>query len=161
MKLNENIKIGDNEVTLKDLLKNREFMVINLNQEQKNTTTTIFKVAFNNVAITNSNKLSFYDNGIKIGKGISKVRVDLTLWLEQKSTSYVSYHIYKNNQEMTYNLNQNTGAVWSTGNSFSYITVSEGDVIYAYVRFADADNNLNRIAGFYANSCNLAVQVIE
>ena len=127
MKLNENVKIGDNEVTLKDLLKNREFMVINLNQEQKNTTTTIFKVAFNNVAIKNGDKLSFY----------------------------------KNNQEMTYNLNKNTGAIWSTGNSFLYISVNEGDVIYAYVRFADADNNLNRIAGFYANSCNLAVQVIE
>lgn len=161
MKLNENIKIGDNEVTLKDLLKNREFMVINLNQEQKNTTTTIFKVAFNNVAITNSNKLSFYDNGIKIGKGISKVRVDLTLWLEQKSNSYAAYYIYRNETMLTYNLTQNMSIAWSTGNAFAYADVNEGDIIYAYVRFSDADNNLNRIAGFYANSCNLAVQVIE
>lgn len=161
MKLNENIKIGDNEVTLKDLLKNREFMVINLSQNQNNTTTNSFKVAFNNVVISNGNKLSFYDNGIKIGPGVSKIRVDLTLWLEQESNSYAAFYIYKNGNMLTYNLTQNMSIVWSTGNAFAYADVSEGDVIYAYVRFSDADSTYNKVAGAYQGSCNLGVQVIE
>ncbi len=161
MKINEKIQIGDSGITLKDAIKNKEFMMINLNQEQKNTTSNIFKINFNNVKIKNAENLTFYDGGIKIGKNINLIRADLTLWLEQKPTSYAAFHIYKNANELTYNLNQNTGAIWSTGNAFVYVEVEEGDVIYGYARFADADNNLNRIAGFYANSCNLSVQVIN
>ena len=138
-----------------------DFMMINLNQEQKNTTTNIFKVNFNNVVLSYGDGLEFYNNGIRIGKGIKKIRADLILWLEQTPSSYASFHIYKNGNEITYNLNQNTGAVWSTANSFAFIDVVEGDVIYAYVRFADANSTFNRISGFYNGSCNLAVQVIE
>lgn len=138
-----------------------DFMMINLNQEQKNTTTNIFKVNFNSVLLSYGDGLEFYNNGIKIGKGIKKVRVDLTLWLEQTASGYASFHIYKNGNEITYNLNQNTGVVWSTANSFAYIDVTEDDVIYAYVRFSEANSTFNRISGFYHNSCNLAVQVIE
>ena len=138
-----------------------DFMIINLNQEQKTTNTNMYKVPNNNDVLSYGDGLEFYHNDNKIGKSIKKTRTDLTLWLEQTPSSYASFHIYKNGNEITYNLNQNTGAVWSTANSFAFIDVVEGDVIYAYVRFADANSTFNRISGFYNGSCNLAVQVIE
>ena len=163
MKINENIQIGDNEVTLKDLLKSREFMIIALNQDQKVTTDGNTKVNFNVLKDSNSDNLTFSNNGIKIGAGISKIRIDLTLWLECDYGAYSAWYIYKNNSGYTYNIAPaptNGDEYWRTANSFLYLDVKEGDVIYAYVRFSKS-GSMNKIAGWYTNSCLLSVQVIE
>lgn len=136
-------------------------MVVGLNQRQYVSSTTTTKVEFNYINFSYGNGLEFYNNGIKIGKGISKIKVDLTLWLEAYS-GYSVWLLYKNtNTQLTYNLfpELSTEREWRTGNSFAYVDVDEGDIIYAYVRFNVADSS-NNVAGHYQNSCLMGVQVI-
>lgn len=139
-----------------------DFMMLNLNQRQYITNTTNTKVNFNTVISSSGNGLQHYNNGIKIGKGIKKVRADLNLWMEATGTSYSEWHIVKNSSNMTSGIfpHPNGGELWRSVNSFAYIDVNEGDVIYGFARFSVA-NSSNNIAGNYAYSCTLAVQVIE
>lgn len=162
MKINENIKIGDNEITLKDLIKSREFMLINLNQRQYITSTNNTKVNFNNILINNadSSHLQFINGGIKIGSDIKKIRVDLCLWMEA-SSGYSELHIVQNSSNKTTVIFPYTSEeLWKTVSSFAFLEVNEGDMIYAYARFSQANAN-NNIAGNYVYSCNLSVKIIE
>lgn len=138
------------------------YMFINLTQRQYISDTKNTKVNFNEVLSLCGNGLEFYNNGIKIGKGIKKIRADLSLWMESTGTSYSEWHIVKNSSNMTSGIfpNPNGGELWRSVNSFAYIDVSEGDIIYAFARFNVA-NSSNNIAGNYSYSCNLGVQVIE
>lgn len=139
-----------------------DFMMINLNQRQYITNTDNTKVNFNSVISSYGNGLQHYNNGIKIGRGIKKVRADLSLWMEAMGTSYSEWHIVKNSTNITTGIfpHQNNGDIWKTGNAFAYIDVEENDVIYGFARFSVA-NASNNIAGTYTYSCLLAVQVIE
>ena len=127
-----------------------DYILVNLNQKQYITNNSNAKVNFNTVLDCHGNGLELYNGGVKIGKGISKIRVDLTLWLEAYS-GYSAWFLYKNSSNLTYNLfpGFSSGEIWRTGNSFVYTSVEEGDIIYAYVRFSTG------------NSCMLGVQVIE
>lgn len=140
-----------------------DYILVNLNQKQYKyiTNNSNAKVNFNTVLDCHGNGLELYNGGVKIGKGISKIRVDLTLWLEAYG-GYSACFLYKNSSNLTYNLfpGFSSGEIWRTGNSFVYTSVEEGDIIYAYVRFSTA-NSSNNIAGSYGNSCMLGVQVIE
>lgn len=162
MKINENTQIGDNEITLKDLLKSREFIFVNLNQRQYIASTNNTKVNFNNVLVNNadSDHLQFTNNGIKIGSGVKKVRVDLSLWMEAAS-GYSELHIVQNSSNKTTVIFPYTSEdLWKTVSSFAFLEVSEGDMIYAHARFSQANAN-NNVAGLYGYSCNMSVQIIE
>lgn len=139
-----------------------DYLLVGLPIQQKITSSNAAKILFSKIVSSNGNRLKLQNNGICIGKGIHKVRVDLTLWAEAYA-GYSMYMIYKNGYELTKNLQTNVPndmSKWRTCNSFTYCDVSEGDVIYAYVFFSTANEN-NNIAGFYENSCLMGVQVID
>lgn len=142
-----------------------DYMYIKRDSSQVITTTDVTKVLFDTLISAYGNGLTFTNNGIKIGKGIRKIRVDLTLWLEAQN-GYVAWYIYKNDTLATYNISPRVDNVagmesWRTGNAFAYLDVVEGDIINARVRFSQTHSQYNRIAGFYANSCVFGVQVIN
>lgn len=152
--------IDENKKKIYPKVKN-DYILVNLNQRQYVASDSRTKVNFNTVLDYHGNGLELYNGGVKIGKGISKIRVDLTLWLEAYS-GYSAWFLYKNtNTQLTYNLfpELSTEREWRTGNSFAYVDVDEGDIIYAYVRFNVADSS-NNVAGHYQNSCLMGVQVI-
>ena len=152
--------IDENKKKIYPKVKN-DYILVNLNQRQYVASDSRTKVNFNTVLDCHGNGLELYNGGVKIGKGISKIRVDLTLWLEAYG-GYSAWFLYKNSSDLTYNLfpGFSSGEIWRTGNSFVYTSVEEGDVIYAYVRFSVA-NPSNNIAGNYQKSCMMGVQVIE
>ena len=138
-----------------------DYILLNLNESQDVNTTSNTKINFNNIIDSHGTGLSLSNGGVKIGKGISKIRADLTLWIEAYN-SYSAYFLYKNSSNLTYNIfpKFSTGETWRTGNSFAYTSVKEGDIIYGYVKFSSANAN-NKVNGNYQNSCVLGVQVIE
>lgn len=139
-----------------------DYLLVYLNQRQYINNTTNTKVNFNTLFSSYGDGLEMYNGGIKIGKGIKRIRADLSLWMEAYGNSYSEYHIVKNSSNMTTGIFplQNGGEVWRSVNSFAYIDVNEGDVIYGFARFSIA-NSSNNIAGNYVYSCTLGVQVIE
>lgn len=141
---------------------NKNIMTINLDEVQTVTTTEETKVLFNKIIFQTGDKLIFENNGIKIGTGVSKIRIDLTLWLEGRSAdTYGAFYIYNSRTgALTYNLKAYDGKiVWGTTNAYIYADVQEGDIIFANVRFSVAGNN-NQVSGNYENSCLLSVEVI-
>jgi hypothetical protein len=136
-----------------------------LTKNQNVLTDVSTKVAFDSICYQKGDKLTFTDNGIKIGKGVNTVRVDLKLWLENNTnTSYAAFYIFKNLKELTYNLQPYiaNSTNWQTANSYVYVNVQEGDMIYANVRFsaASGSGDANKIAA-YNHGSTLAVQVID
>ena len=141
------------------LNKKRNVLMVKCSDKQTITNTTKTNLNFTTELFRNSDQLSLSNGGIKIGKGISKVRADLTLWTENYA-GYVSFHIVKNTAELTYNLIPQHGLPsWDFATTSTYIDVQEGDIIYGAVRFSEANNN-NCCAGFYNNSCRLSVEQI-
>lgn len=141
----------------------KNIMMINLDNVQTVTTDVETKVLFNKINFQLGDKLTFESNGIKIGAGVSKVRIDLTLWLEGHSAdTYGAFYIVNSRAGvLTYNLKAYyEKIVWGTTNAYIYANVQEGDIIFANVRFSVAGNN-NAIAGNYTNSCLLSVEVVE
>ena len=141
----------------------KNIMMINLDNVQTVTTDVETKVLFNKINFQLGDKLTFESNGIKIGAGVSKVRIDLTLWLEGRSfDTYGAFYIVNSRTGvLTYNLKQYyEKIVWDTANAYIYANVQEGDIIFSNVRFSVAGNN-NAIAGNYINSCLLSVEVVE
>lgn len=141
-----------------------DYIFINLTEEQYVERRN--KVQFNNLKSQNGSGLTFANNGVIIGAGISKIRVDLTLWLESPNGTYsVSHIIRKKTNGEAKELSRSIFPaglnidVWKTITIFAYADVEEGDFIYADASFSTT-NNENRIAGFYENSCNMSVQVI-
>lgn len=150
---------GDNKTYPKI---HNNYILVSMPIQQKITDTTPTKVLFSKVLSSYGDELTLESNGIKIGKGINKIRIDLTLWAEAYA-GYSMFMLYKNGEELTKNLQSevpdNFGK-WRTCNAFTFCDVAEGDLIYAIVFFSMANPN-NNIAGFYNNSCLLGVQVID
>ena len=136
--------IDENKKKIYPKVKN-DYILVNLNQRQYVASDSRTKVNFNTVLDYHGNGLELYNGGVKIGKGISKIRVDLTLWLEAYG-GYSAWFLYKNSSDLTYNLfpGFSSGEIWRTGNSFVYTSVEEGDVIYAYVKFSGANSSNRR-----------------
>ena len=143
---------------LNNLIKNtkKNIMMINLDNVQTVTTDVDTKVLFNKINFQLGDKLTFESNGIKIGAGVSKVRIDLTLWLEGRSAdTYGAFYIVNSRLgALTYNLKAYDGKiVWDTANAYTYANVQEGDIILANVRFSVAGNT-NAVAGKYGRVHN-------
>lgn len=162
------INAGNLNANFSEMGKKNEFMLINLSTKQPISGTTTQKVLFNRLVSSNGENLSFTDNGIKIGKNISKVRVDLTLWLENDAQGYIAFYINKNSVGQTYNLIQGHGSNndwtsinWTTANAFTFLNVEEGDIISASVRAMYDNSSRNQVSGHYDNACNLSVQVMK
>ena len=126
---------------------------------QNITGTDQSKVKFDEVKVQSGELLTLDNNGIKIGKGISTILVNYTLWIENNG-GYASVHVYKNNEQLTYNIQpQKYLDAWNVNSGSKLINVKEGDAIYIYVRFSTGDSG-NKVAK-YGNSNRLIVSVIS
>lgn len=104
-------------------------------------------------------KLTVQNNGVKIGKGISHVEVNYTIWYENQQ-GYFSHHITKNLNTITYNIQpvKYTDS-WGTASASCIIPVSEGDIINLQCRFSSADNNNN--TNVYTKGTRMSVKVLK
>jgi hypothetical protein len=161
------MKIG-NQFVITQIIGNPfvDSIMINRNSTQTITDTNQAKVQFNSQKALIGSRLS-YDSGnygVKIGKGVNSVLVFLDLWNERTTGSYSSIHVYKNSTQLTYAIGaaRMTGQEpWITQHSHAIVAVVENDLIYGYVRFSASHASENRIAGGYADSCNMIVRAIN
>lgn len=107
--------------------------------------------------ITNSDKLTLSNNGIKIGAGISKILVSGNVFLQSSSnTSYLWTSIRKNTTEISIAIDNYNTYFASTSHSPKLVDVKEGDIIYLW-KIDDASGTLR---GANKNTY-LTVEVIE
>lgn len=107
--------------------------------------------------ITNSDKLTLSNNGIKIGVGISKILVSGNVFLQSSSnTSYLWTSIRKNTTEISIAIDNYNTYFASTSHSPKLVDVQEGDIIYLW-KIDDAGGTLR---GANKNTY-LTVEVIE
>lgn len=107
--------------------------------------------------ITNSDKLTLSNNGIKIGAGISKILVSGNVFLQSSSnTSYLRTSIRKNTTEISIAIDNYNTYFASTSHSPKLVDVQEGDIIYLW-KIDDAGGTLR---GANKNTY-LTVEVIE
>lgn len=106
--------------------------------------------------ISNTNKLTLSNGGIKIGSGISKVLVNGNVLVQASAnTGYLWTSIKKNNDEVSIAIdNQNTYFA-STSHSPRLINVAENDIIYLWKKDAGAGNIRAE------DNTYLTVQVVE
>lgn len=137
--------------------------------EQSITDTSTVKVAFDSINKQSGSNFSFDSNGVKIGVGIAKVKVDLQLWMHcETEDAYSVAFIYKNASQISYSIfpkrDTNSADVylsdkWRINNCVAFIDVVENDYIYSYARFsiANAGNKIDDASG----AGKLIVQVVE
>lgn len=123
-------------------------------------------INFNKTLSSSGNRLTYYDKGIKIGSGVSKVRVTAQVLFDVSganiSSHYIIMRIRKNNDgkaKAIFPLLR-----WGTISTSTIIDVTENDVIRA-----DLIKNLSGSVGLYdytqnfggGEGCFLLVEVIE
>jgi hypothetical protein len=104
-------------------------------------------------------KLTVQGNGVRIGKGISYIEVNHTIWYENEA-GYFSHHIVKNSINVTYNIQPIRYLErWGTASGSCIIPVNEGDVINLQVRFSSASdiNNVN----VYVKGTRMSIKVLK
>lgn len=108
-------------------------------------------------------KLTVSDNGIKIGKGISKVKINAIVWLETQGYRWVS--IFKNNTAITSSISPEGGNYTGVWGSVSLpdilIDVEENDIIYLKANCSlDGKSTAGNYRPTYYNTY-LTVEVVE
>lgn len=107
--------------------------------------------------ITNSDKLTLSNNGIKIGAGISKILVSGNVFLQSSSTtSYLWTSIRKNTTEISLAIDNYNTYFASTSHSPKLVDVQEGDIIYLW----KIDDSGGTLRGANKNTY-LTVEVVE
>ncbi len=107
--------------------------------------------------ITNSDKLTLSNNGLKIGAGISKILVSGNVFLQSSSnTSYLWTSIRKNTTEISIAIDNYNTYFASTSHSPKLVDVQEGDIIYLW----KIDDSGGTLRGANKNTY-LTVEVIE
>ena len=112
---------------------------------------TYFKYIYTNNKYTIWNTLykyqsSFGDNGIKIGKGVSKIKIDGILNIaETKANSNKGFCIYKNNSLVVQSTLGDVGTRSYSQNVMmgQILDVAENDIIQIYVRAIAISSDTN------------------
>lgn len=148
-----------NKLTLNKEIIQRDFIEVSLSKEQIVTSISNTDVKFDKTNVKIGENLILSNGKIKIGKGIKYVKISYTLWLENP-TGYVSHHIAKNGENITYNIDPYLDGItsWHTSTASCIVEVSEGDLIGIVVRFA-SENSKNKIS-HYTNSNRFIVEAI-
>lgn len=146
------IKVGGSEEVLT--------ISINTRPTITNNAWTAVKIGLNSIlSQTNSNALSLYNNGIKIGTGISRIKVSgrLGYW-NYNATGEVDLCIYKNSTDTIHIYDSCKVASQIEGIDLNpvVIDVAENDVIYLYV--VKGNNTGLTILDGYAT--NITVEVV-
>ena len=111
-------------------------MTIGLSANQTHTSTT--KVGLNKVMNSIGNKFTLNSNGIRIGAGVTKVKVSANILQHASSVNLYGGYITKNGTNLASAVNvgfntitnTNSWAFFHTGMSPIIIDVVEGDIIY-------------------------------
>lgn len=151
--------ISDTVGKLKDII------MVNYNKNLAITGTTAVQIPFNIIKSQIGNRLSLDSNGgIVIGPGISYIKANLLVWAEVSGTAYSMINLYVNDTKYAVDIFTKTASGMENWRSQSIpdtlIPVKEGDVIKATINFSAASSS-NKIAGTYAGSTNMTVEVLE
>ena len=160
----KNAWIKGKQVVTEDKIPTKSKMTIGLSANQTHKSTT--KVALNKVMDSVGDKFTLSNNGIKIGAGVTKVKVSANILQQSNAVNVYGGYITKNGTGLNNAVNvgfntitnTNSWAFFHTGISPIIIDVVEGDIIYlcSYVG-ATSTVTLQAYAG---RAVNLTVEEI-
>ena len=148
-----------------DEISTKSAITIGLSANVSHTATT--KVALNTIMNNIGDKFTLIDNGIKIGAGVTKVKVSANILQQASVVNLYGGYITKNGTNLASAVNigfntiprTNSWEFFHTGISPIIIDVVEGDIIYlcSYINGITATVTLQAYAG---RSVNLTVEEV-
>ena len=129
----------------KNLGVDENYIILNLSANY-NLTTSLTKIPFNEINHSKGDLLTMSNNGVRVGEGVTKVKISANLRLYPRTAADTSnqINVYKNSTNMTYVGTPNIGGANAIATFAEYeIGVTEGDVIYLYAQTSTA--NVGRI----------------
>lgn len=148
-----------------DEISTKSAITIGLSANVSHTATT--KVALNTIMNNIGDKFTLIDNGIKIGAGVTKVKVSANILQQASAVNLYGGYITKNGTNLTSAVNvgfntiprTNSWEYFHTGISPIIIDVVEGDIIYlcSYINGITATVTLQAYAG---RAVNLTVEEV-
>lgn len=136
-------------------------MTLALSEHYTMTSTGLTKLPLDKTLLSVGNKLTkTSDGGIKIGSGVSYVRVSATVYYRSgaQANDATITAIYRNTSSMIDNTSKVSGTNYSKILPTKIFDVSEGDIIYLYARNVSRVNQ--EIGGFDALTF-LNVEVVK
>lgn len=148
-----------------DEISTKSAITIGLSDNVSHTATT--KVALNTIMNNIGDKFTLIDNGIKIGAGVTKVKVSANILQQASAVNLYGGYITKNGTNLASAVNVGFNSItrtdsWEwfhTGISPIIIDVVEGDIIYlcSYINGITATVKLQAYAG---RAVNLTVEEV-
>lgn len=129
----------------KNLGIDENYIILNLSAGY-NLTTSLTKIPFNEINHSKGDLLTMSNNGVRVGEGVTKVKISANLRLYPRTSANTSnqINIYKNSTNVMYTATPNIGGASAIATFAEYeIGVTEGDVIYLYAQTSTA--NVGRI----------------
>ena len=147
-----------------DEISTKSAITIGLSDNQKHTST--IKVKLNTVMNSIGNKFTLIDNGIKIGAGVTKVKVSANILQQSSGVNLYGGYITKNGTNLASAVNvgfntitrTNSWEFFHTGISPIIIDVTEGDIIYlcSYVN----EKSTVTLQAYAGRAVNLTVEEV-
>lgn len=149
------------KIKVENLLISKNIICVQSTNKQDGFTKDIWaEINFNNVYAQNGNKLTFENNGIKIGEGIKYVRVSYNIWVETDAITYVWINIKKNNEEMNQDIHDFDEGMYLTMTNSIIIPVEEGDIIKPFIVFNNPSVDTRLPGNIYNKSVIMSVEEI-
>lgn len=147
-----------NEVNTKNI------MTLGLNEDYISTSSSTTKIPLTKTMNSVGDKLTYYDNGIKIGSGISKVKVSANIMEITNSACLCGGTIAKNGITLADSVSVGFQYIPTSGQLFNsafpsvVIDVEENDILYltAYSQ----DSNSKTIVAYSGRATYLTVEVV-
>lgn len=118
-----------------DDLNNKSVYTVGLNSDQTITGTSAVKVNLDSITSSTGTKLTFHNNSIEIGSGVTRVLVTAQARIQNFTTSALRrISIFRNNTEVSRSVKHIDYNYETLFLSAKLINVSEGDVIALYTR---------------------------
>lgn len=147
--------------------RNGNFVTIVKDEDQVVTTTNETQILFDYENCSTYEyllEMNGSNGNVLVHKGVSQVKVTCMVWVERKEGSYAEV-ILKNGSTVIgaalFPARMAGQETWCTINCVGVCTVTENDVISAYIKFSSADAALNKISGDYGMESQLIVEVME
>lgn len=147
-----------NEVNTKNI------MTLGLNEDYISTSSSTTKIPLTKTMNSVGDKLTYYDNGIKIGSGISKVKVSANIMEITNSACLCGGTIAKNGITLADSVSVGFQYIPTSGQLFNssftsiVVDVKENDILYltAYSQ----DSNSKTIVAYSGRATYLTVEVV-
>lgn len=125
----------------KNLGVDENYIILSLSANY-NLTTSLTKIPFNETKYSKGDLLTVSNNGVRVGEGVTKVKVSANLRLIPRSSASTTnqINVYKNSTNIMYTAAANIGGANAMMTFAEYeMDVTEGDVIYLYGMTSAAD----------------------